>query len=551
MVRQDWSPDELAQHWTLDPSERALLANKTGATQLAFAVLLKAFALDGRFPRRGEDVPPSCVAFVAHQVGVAPQVYPGADRSERTLRYHKAQIRAHFGFRECGVADGEALISWLAEQVTHLDSASEGLRQLAFARLRELHLEPPTPERLTRLLRSAVATFEERFYATVSARLSPVTREALDALISTDGDEAQLSLFPVRSNLATLKDDAGAVKVETVVQEIEKLKQLRALGLPDDLLRETPPRIVAHLRARAAGEPPRELRRRPPEVRYTLLAALCWQRSQEITDNLVELLVHIAHRVNVRAEEKVEVELLRHLKRVAGKGRLLYTLAKAAKNEPEGLVKDVIFPAVGEHLLDDVIREAEADDGYEKRVRLVTRASYGHHYRRIVPALLELLAFGCNNDRHRPVMNALDLLRKHRGRKAKTFPVRETVPMEVVVRDEWHDLIVERDERGTERVNRVSYELCVLTALREKVRCKEVWVQGAERYRNPDEDLPQDFEVRRDEYYGAVGAPWEASVFVQGVRDLLELKLTALDASLPQNPKVRLVTTKGGKGVSP
>ena len=83
--------------------------------------------------------------------------------------------------------------------------------------------------------------------------------------------------------------------------------------------------------------------------------------------------------------------MLRHLKRVAGKGRLLYTLAKAAKNDPEGIVKDVIFPAVGEHLLDDVIREAEADDGYAKRVQLVTRASYGHHYRRIVPALLEVL----------------------------------------------------------------------------------------------------------------------------------------------------------------
>lgn len=188
-MKQDWHPDELAQHWTLDPGERALLANKTGTTRLAFAVLLKAFALDGRFPRRGEDVPLSCVAFVAHQVELPPEVYLGADWSERTLRYHKAQIRAHFGFRGCSVVDGEQLVAWLGKRVTHLDPASEGLRQLAFARLRELHLEPPTPERLSRLLRSAVATFEEKLYATVSARLSPVTREALDALISTDGDE--------------------------------------------------------------------------------------------------------------------------------------------------------------------------------------------------------------------------------------------------------------------------------------------------------------------------------------------------------------------------
>jgi len=28
------------------------------------------------------------------------------------------------------------------------------------------------------------------------------------------------------------------------------------------------------------------------------------------------------------------------------------------------------------------------------------------------------------------------------------------------------------------RVNRVNYEICVLTALRERLRCKEIWVVG-------------------------------------------------------------------------
>jgi len=31
-----------------------------------------------------------------------------------------------------------------------------------------------------------------------------------------------------------------------------------------------------------------------PSIRYTLLAAFCWLRSQEITDSLVELLIQIA-----------------------------------------------------------------------------------------------------------------------------------------------------------------------------------------------------------------------------------------------------------------
>jgi hypothetical protein len=95
-------------------------------------------------------------------------------------------------------------------------------------------------------------------------------------------------LFPVRSELAAVKDGAGAVSVETVLDEIAKLTQLRALGLPEGLFRDVPATLVTPYRHRAASEPPRELRRHPPELRYTLLAALCWQRQREITDTLVE-----------------------------------------------------------------------------------------------------------------------------------------------------------------------------------------------------------------------------------------------------------------------
>ncbi len=45
-MKRHWTMDELVDHWTLLPSDVALLANKTGATRLGFAVLLKYFQLD-------------------------------------------------------------------------------------------------------------------------------------------------------------------------------------------------------------------------------------------------------------------------------------------------------------------------------------------------------------------------------------------------------------------------------------------------------------------------------------------------------------------------
>jgi hypothetical protein len=42
-MKQHWGTDELVEHWTLSPRETELLMNKTGATRLGFAVLLKFF----------------------------------------------------------------------------------------------------------------------------------------------------------------------------------------------------------------------------------------------------------------------------------------------------------------------------------------------------------------------------------------------------------------------------------------------------------------------------------------------------------------------------
>jgi len=78
-------------------------------------------------------------------------------------------------------------------------------------------------------------------------------------------------------------------------------------------------------------------------LRYTLLAALCWQRQREITDNLVELLIRIPHHVGIRAEEKVNVELTKYVKKIIGKAKLLYKLARAAMGQPDGVVKEVIY----------------------------------------------------------------------------------------------------------------------------------------------------------------------------------------------------------------
>ena len=49
-MKRNWQPEELIDHWTLLPSELALLTKKTATNRLGIALLLKYFQYEGHFP---------------------------------------------------------------------------------------------------------------------------------------------------------------------------------------------------------------------------------------------------------------------------------------------------------------------------------------------------------------------------------------------------------------------------------------------------------------------------------------------------------------------
>jgi hypothetical protein len=54
-MRREWHPDDFIEHWTMLPQDRKLLGNKSGPTRLGFAVLLKYFQYEERFPQYLRD----------------------------------------------------------------------------------------------------------------------------------------------------------------------------------------------------------------------------------------------------------------------------------------------------------------------------------------------------------------------------------------------------------------------------------------------------------------------------------------------------------------
>ena len=121
-----------------------------------------------------------------------------------------------------------------------------------------------------------------------------------------------------------------------------------------------------------------------------------------------------------------------------------------------------------------------------------------HHFDHLSPLLAA--------DLHDTAAQALAVVREYVSSGLVWYPLESSPPLEGVVPSSWEDIVTEQDSAGEVRVNRLTYELSVLQTLRERVRTKEVWVAGAAHFRNPDDDLPRDFNAgltfllrRRDE----------------------------------------------------
>ncbi len=160
--------------------------------------------------------------------------------------------------------------------------------------------------------------------------------------------------------------------------------------------------------------------------------------------------------------------------------------------------------------------------------------------------MLDALEFRSNNEVHQPVIRAIELVRRFAGTRLHAYPADADIPLDGIVRPLWRSAVIDTDPQGRQRVNRITYEICALEALREQLRCKEIWIVGANRYRNPDEDLPANFDAQRAAHYQMLNLPLDADTFIAGLQQEMRAALAAFDTGLPRNAFVRISKKAGG-----
>lgn len=554
MMHTEWDTDEIIVQFTLLPSELSFLGSNDPHNQLGKGLMLKYFQQEGRFPESPAELPQAVIEYVAQQLDLSQEAMGKYDWQGRSIKTHRREIREYLGFRPVTREDHQALRNWLVSDILPHEYRTVHLEQRVYQRLRQAHIEPPTKKRMDRLVFSAISQYEQAFFARTYEHLPERVRANLDRLTDPviavdpeiDQDESD-DLSAHRYPMHDLKTGAGASKVSNIKQVAARLKMLQDIALPADLFADIPMPFLQQYRQQVAVESISHLQRRDKNAQhYTMLAVFCWVRQREITDYLVDLFIRVLRDIRLRAQSRVEKHLITDYIKVGGKQQLLFHLAQAMWDNPTGIIKDVLYPVIGPKRLEALVEEAKHQGPYRQFVQTQISGSYTHHYRQILPPLLAVLSFRSNNHQYKPLIKALEVVATYMEEKEAWYPENLAVPIDGVIQKQWQSWIYQQDSQGKRRIRRVRYELCVLQSLRDKLRCKEIWVEQADRYRNPADDVPADFSAKRDDYYDALNLPQKATNFVRSLKQNMTQSLQALNDALPTNPAVEILPKQGG-----
>jgi TnpA family transposase len=530
-VARDLTDAELASDWSLTFDQMVLLKTKPLRSHLGFVVQLKVFQNTGRFPETLGDVSPAGIAYLGDQLERPPGDLDDYAFADRSGRRHRREILSYLGFRRMRKRDREALQAWIQADLCPRSESFGAMVDQVYDWLRDRKLFGPSKGMIERLVRSARRHFDEACLAEIAASLSP---EAVMKL------EKSLAAPEGTTGFTMMKADAGRVALESVLRVADRLAFIRSLALPRSLLTGMASSWIERFRRRVAQETAWEMRRHACARRLGMYAVFLMAREAEIADSLADLLVETVHKISLKSERAVTQALANDIRRVSGKDSMLANIADAAISDPDGTVRVVIFPIASEQTLAAILKERRAKGSWDEQVHGRMRSSFAGHYRRMLPPLLDVLTFRSNNVAHQPVLEALAWIKRSQHDCRRILCEVHGMPIDDIVPRKWRDLVITKDAKGRRRINRISYELCVLMALRDRLRCKEIWVVGADRYRNPDDDLPKDFNCRRAAYYADLGLDQDAEAFTQNLKNEMAAELRRLDTAMPNNKGVRL-----------
>lgn len=463
-------PAELAKHYLLSDEDLELVQERRRAeNRLGFAVQLCLIRYPGRLLRANEYPPWPLIAFVADQVGADPDVFSAYAKRDETRREHALLLLRHFRLVTFKGQHFRDLVRWSAPVAIDNPKGSM-LVGAVLNELRQRRILHPNLIVIERLVAAALGRADQRVLSQINAHLSAYQRRMLDGWLTSEPDKRQ-------SRFSWVRQPSGRPCPANLLAIVKRLQAIQDLGLAVAVVDTLPPARRQSLSREGNRVAVHNLRLFTDARRYAVMAITLLELEQTLADDALGMHDRIIGRVLQRGKRQQAESLQADTKRIkqalgmfAALGKALID-ARARQHEPWA----VIEAAVPWDQLCAMIDGIETLGQPRRLDPLGFIEAYYPQIRRYAPALLDQFDFQAAPGGEE-VLAALDLLKKMNATGKRKLP--EDAPTSFITA-KW-ELFV----RTGEGLDRRYYELCALSALRDRLRSGDIWVPGSRQYRD-------------------------------------------------------------------
>lgn len=452
------------------------------------------------------------------------------DLPSKTIDNFCSTIRSFFKSSYSKKSHYDELAKFLSKFVLPTKELNNSeLQAIAKEYLKDKKIDNFKDKTLQRVIKDAINDYEKSlFFENINNELSDEQKAQFNGLLLTYKDDL--------TYLGWINKDITNPSLDSILTLIEILNLNNKVNIEVSSIINLPRKRLEKYAESFTRFSPSDLKVMKDKQRIAYLAIYIYIQRQQIIDRIIDMFSKISKNIIHRSERRMVKKLISQIKKVYGKDTILFNIAEACLDNPDDTIRNNIFPVVGENKLNSIILEyRKKGPKYQNILHEQIRSSYARYYRRMIQPLLSSIVLKSNNTNHQPIIEAVELIKEYFNSSKAYFPKDIEVPMSFLPK-KWQARII--DNGGN--IKRICYEVYVLKKLADRIRCREIWVEGSFLHRNPDYDLPKDFDASNSENYDNLSLPFDAEEFIKQLKENLSKALEDLNNNIKYNRKVRI-----------
>jgi TnpA family transposase len=530
----DPNPEQLSDYFTLQKADLEIIQTcRYEHTKLGMAVQLCTLRFLGTFLSNPINVPVIVVQTLETQLGLHHVRLERYLENKDTRFDHARIIREHLGYKEFDRLETLHVLRLVyARFLINVESIQASFDVIT-QELEQRKIVLPGQSTISRLIARVRERTNGLLYRQLAVLLNRKQTQTLeDLLIVPEG------LF--RSPLERLRLEPTRISVPSLLRSLERIKEIRAVGVGNIDLRAFPVSRLQAICRHAAGAWAATISKYNPSRRRATLLAFIQDLERSATDDALTVFEGVMHDIGFRAEQN----------RKQKRWRTLNTLDASALKLAQGITPVFDENITGEALRAAIFTLVNREALLEAQAQVVNLAErpaeiepelWAAAISRITAFIMPLLStihFECAPS-GKAILEAITYLKRTTGTAASTWGEAPTS----VVPKRWKPRVF---PNGI--FDRQAYVVCVAHQLHRGLRKRDVFVVRSNSFADPRAQLLQGkiWEEVKADVIRSLQLPAKPEAMIERLSRGLQVTYSSVSNNLDKNP---FVTVKEENGV--